>query len=82
MNIDRKKHWQFLEDELKAETEESYLDEAPKYEFVVEENFHQDSQKIFEKKILPLYKNTNSPTPTNNGLIGMKQKKIQITKVL
>jgi DNA replication ATP-dependent helicase Dna2 len=22
MNIDRKKHWQFLEDELKAETEE------------------------------------------------------------
>ena len=22
MNIDRRKHWQFLEDELKAETEE------------------------------------------------------------
>ena len=57
--------------------EEPNLEEDSKYQFVVEENFHPDSQKIFNKKILPLYKNVNSPTPTNNGLIGMDQKKIQ-----
>ncbi len=47
-----------------------------KYEFVVEENINPGSRDTFNKKILPIYLNTESPTDTKNGLIGMDYNEI------